>query len=117
MNERFNIELFVEDFKKFRKENTLSQSEFASKLGLKTHTLISKIETNKIYPSQDIVSAFCSISSYSENKYWEMKKEEIPFAFLKGNVKGILSKNIEKLCKNIATQEYLILLKKHYYEK
>jgi transcriptional regulator with XRE-family HTH domain len=117
MSERFDRELFSSDFKEYRVNNKLSQQKFAQQLGLKSHTLVSKIESNNNYPSDDLFNKFCALSSIDENKYWKEKSDEKPFAFLKGQSYGVSSSDIEKLCKNIATQEYLMVLKKRYYEK
>ncbi len=117
MNERFDKKLFYSDFKDYRENNNLSQTQFAKKLGLSSHIIVSKIESGKIYPSNEIFKEFCKISRYDENKYWSEKKELIPFAFLKGNSEGLTSDDIKKLCENIATQEYLLVLKKRFYGK
>ena len=117
MNERFEKKLFYSDFKNYRLNNNLTQKSFAKILGLKTHTIISRIESGKSYPSEDIFNKFCEIANFDENKYWKQKKEINPFAFLKENSNGATTEDIEKLCKNIATQEYLLVLKKRYYEK
>ncbi|MGD1816098.1 MAG: helix-turn-helix domain-containing protein [Pleomorphochaeta sp.] len=116
MTERFDKELFYSDFKNFRTDNKLSQQQFAKKLGLKTHTLVSKIEAGKTYPSDEIFNAFCNISHFNKNKYWKEKEQILPFAFLMGDSNGVTTEDIKKLCKNIATQEYLLVLKKRFYE-
>ena len=116
MNERFDKVLFNSDFKNYRINNNLTQKQFAQLLGLSTHTIVSKIESGKIYPSNDIFNTFCKKSRYDKNRYWKEEKEIIPFAFLKGNSYGVTTNDIEKLCKNIATQEYLLILKKRFYE-
>ncbi|MCY1152966.1 MAG: helix-turn-helix transcriptional regulator [Sphaerochaetaceae bacterium] len=117
MSERFDKERFSTDFKKYRLENNLTQANFAKRLGLNTHTIVSKIESGKIYPSEVIFNNFCKMARFNKNKYWKMDTDKTPFAFLRGNSKGVTTEDIEKLCRNIATQEYLLVLKKRYYEK
>ncbi|MGD1823461.1 MAG: helix-turn-helix transcriptional regulator [Pleomorphochaeta sp.] len=116
MNERFDKALFNSDFKNYRKTNNLTQKQFAQQLGLSSHTIVSKIESGKIYPSNVIFNKFCEMSRYDKNRYWKEEEKIIPFAFLKGNSYGVTTNDIEKLCRNIATQEYLLILKKRFYE-
>jgi transcriptional regulator with XRE-family HTH domain len=117
MSERFQINLFSSDLKEYRKTNKISQEKLAASLGLKTHSMISKLEKGTTFPSDGILNQFCKLANIDENRYWKEKKDEVPFAFLKGQSNGVTSNDIEKLCKNIATQEYLMVLKKKFYEK
>jgi hypothetical protein len=76
-----------------------------------------RIEHGKTYPSKEIFEKFCDLASKTKDSYWYKEDEFIPFASLKSNKFEINSVEIEKLCTNIETREYLNCLKKRYYGK
>ena len=50
----FNLQKFSVDIKEYRQIHNLTQKEFASKLELDNHTLVSLYEQGKRAPSKDV---------------------------------------------------------------
>ncbi|MGH4037727.1 MAG: hypothetical protein ACRQFF_07775 [Sphaerochaeta sp.] len=115
MNKRFELQLFSSDLKRYRKINSLSQAQLAQLMDIRLVSIISNIERLKDYPSYEFVNEFCKISNNDESKYWKEKKDEVPLDFLNNQTNGMRQKDIERLCRNIETQEYLLKLKKRFY--
>jgi transcriptional regulator with XRE-family HTH domain len=117
MDKLFSKEQFIKDLKKYRSKNHISQNKLAEQLDLQSPSSLSLIEQGKTYPSKEIFEKFCDLANKQKDSYWYKEEENTPFAFLKGNGSDINSDEIEKLCTNIETREYLDCLKKRYYEK
>ena len=61
INMNFNLQKFSSDVKEYRKANKLTQSEFAGKLELDNHTLVSLFEQGKRAPSKEVFANYCQI--------------------------------------------------------
>ena len=105
----FNLQKFSADVKEFRKAYKLTQSEFASKLELDNHTLVSLFEQGKRAPSKEVFANYCRITNHRSEEYWEAT-DDMPAAFLMGKIaesnKNALSEALEK----IGMREYLFAL-------
>ena len=66
----FNLQKFSVDVKEYRKSQNLTQKEFASKLELDNHTLISLFEQGKRAPSKDVFANYCQITNHRSEEYW-----------------------------------------------
>ena len=83
----FNLQKFSADVKEFRKANKLTQSEFAGKLELDNHTLVSLFEQGKRAPSKEVF-ANCNKIYYKIQELFYYLKLRI-YTFL-GNCKKFM---------------------------
>ena len=62
----FNLQKFSADVKEFRKVNNLTQSEFAGKLELDNHTLVSLFEQGKRAPSKEVFAIIAELQAVAQ---------------------------------------------------
>ena len=105
----FNLQKFSADVKDFRKANNLTQSEFASKLELDNHTLISLFEQGKRAPSKDVFANYCRITNHRSEEYWE-STDDMPTAFLMGKIADSDKAGVTEVLEKIGMREYLFAL-------
>ncbi len=105
----FNLQKFSVDVKDYRKANNLTQSEFASKLELDNHTLVSLFEQGKRAPSKDVFANYCRITNHRSEEYWEVDDNK-PTAFLMGAISNTDKLYLEEALEKIGMREYLFAL-------
>ena len=109
MNMNFNLQKFSADVKEFRSVNKLTQSEFAAKLELDNHTLVSLFEQGKRAPSKDVFANYCRITNHRSEEYWE-DNNNMPAAFLMGKIADSDKKGLSEVLEKIGMREYLFAL-------
>lgn len=109
INMNFNLQKFSADVKEFRNANKLTQSEFAAKLELDNHTLVSLFEQGKRAPSKDVFANYCRITGHRSEEYWEATNE-MPSAYLMGKIQSADKKALESALQKIGMREYLFAL-------
>ena len=105
----FNLQKFSADVKEFRSVNDLTQKEFAAKLELDNHTLVSLFEQGKRAPSKDVFAIYCNITGHRSEEYWE-DKNDMPTAFLMGKIADSDKKGLSEVLEKIGMREYLFAL-------
>ena len=105
----FNLQKFSADVKEFRNANKLTQSEFAAKLELDNHTLVSLFEQGKRAPSKEVFANYCRITGHRSEEYWEATND-MPSAYLMGKIQEADKKALESALKKIGMREYLFAL-------
>lgn len=105
----FNLQKFSADVKEFRKAHNLTQSEFASKLELDNHTLVSLFEQGKRAPSKEVFANYCRITGRRSEEYWEVTND-MPSAYLMGKIQPTDKKALESVLEKIGMREYLFAL-------
>lgn len=105
----FNLKKFSDDVQDYIKKNSLTQTEFAKQLDLKSHTLISLFEQGKRAPSKDTFANFCKITGHKAEDYWETTTN-LPFAYLMGNISDSDHDSLSIALKKIDMREYLFAL-------
>ena len=108
-NMTFNLQKFSVDIKEYRQIHNLTQKEFASKLELDNHTLISLFEQGKRAPSKDVFANYCQITKHRSEEYWESNDDK-PMAFLMGKISETDEKNLLDVLEKIGMREYLFAL-------
>ena len=108
-NMTFNLQKFSVDIKEYRQIHNLTQKEFANKLELDNHTLISLFEQGKRAPSKDVFANYCQITNHRSEEYWESKDDK-PMAFLMGKISETDEKNLLDVLEKIGMREYLFAL-------
>ena len=106
----FNLQKFSADVKEFRNANKLTQSEFAAKLELDNHTLVSLFEQGKRAPSKDVFANYCRITNHRSEEYWEDNNNNMPAAFLMGKIADSDKKGLSEVLEKIGMREYLFAL-------
>ena len=106
----FNLRKFSVDIKEYRQIHNLTQKEFASKLELDNHTLISLFEQGKRAPSKDVFANYCRITGHRSEEYWEATNDSKPMAFLMGKISETDEKNLLDVLEKIGMREYLFAL-------
>lgn len=102
---------FGEKIESLRKENRLTQAEFAEKLGV-TRTTVGKWELNKNYPNQAVLLQICKIfncsldallsSDVKGNDYAQRNENKISILSRNGSIEEIvLSDEDLEMAKNI----------------
>jgi len=109
INMNFNLQKFSADVKEFRNANKLTQSEFAAKLELDNHTLVSLFEQGKRAPSKDVFANYCRITGHRSEEYWEATND-MPSAYLMGKIQSADKKALESALQKIGMREYLFAL-------
>lgn len=105
----FNLEKFSTDVKEYRKTHNLTQSDFARKLELDNHTLVSLFEQGKRVPSKDVFANYCRITNHRAEDYWEAL-DDMPAAFLMGKIAELDKEGLSEVLEKIAMREYLFAL-------
>lgn len=105
----FNLQKFSVDVKEYRKSNKLTQSDFARKLELDNHTLVSLFEQGKRAPSKDVFANYCRITNHRSEEYWESDDNK-PAAFLMGAISDSDKPYLEEALEKIGMREYLFAL-------
>ena len=105
----FDLKKFSTDVKEFRKGNDLTQSEFARKLELDNHTLVSLYEQGKRAPSKEVFANYCRITGHRQEEYWD-NRNELPTAFLMGNIDESDKQSLSEVLEKIGIREYLFAL-------
>ena len=105
----FNLQKFSADVKEFRKANKLTQSEFAGKLELDNHTLVSLFEQGKRAPSKEVFANYCRTTGHRSEEYWEATND-MPSAYLMGKIQQGDKKALESVLEKIGMREYLFAL-------
>ena len=105
----FNLQKFSADVKDFRTVNDLTQKEFAAKLELDNHTLVSLFEQGKRAPSKDVFANYCRITGHRSEEYWEATND-MPSAYLMGKIQSADKKALESALQKIGMREYLFAL-------
>lgn len=105
----FNLQKFSVDIKEYRQIHNLTQKEFASKLELDNHTLISLFEQGKRAPSKDVFANYCRITKHRSEEYWDTNDSK-PMAFLMGKISETDEKNLLDVLEKIGMREYLFAL-------
>ncbi len=105
----FNLQKFSVDVKNYRKAKNITQSDFAHKLELDNHTLVSLFEQGKRAPSKDVLANFCRITNHRSEEYWEPNDNK-PAAFLMGSISDSDKPYLEKALEKIGMREYLFAL-------
>lgn len=108
-NMTFNLQKFSVDIKEYRQIHNLTQKEFASKLELDNHTLISLFEQGKRAPSKDVFANYCQITNHRSEEYWDTNDSK-PMAFLMGKISETDEKNLLDVLEKIGMREYLFAL-------
>lgn len=105
----FNLQKFSVDVKEYRKSNKLTQSDFARKLELDNHTLVSLFEQGKRAPSKDVFANYCRITNHRSEEYWESDDNK-PAAFMMGAISDSDKPFLEEALEKIGMREYLFAL-------
>ncbi len=105
----FNLEKFSTDVKAYRKLNNLTQADFAHKLKLDNHTLVSLFEQGKRAPSKDVFAQYCRITHHRSEEYWETS-DDMPTAFLMGKIADFDKASLTDVLEKIGMREYLFAL-------
>ena len=109
-NMTFNLQKFSVDIKEYRQIHNLTQKEFASKLELDNHTLVSLYEQGKRAPSKEVFANYCRITGHRSEEYWEATNDNKPMAFLMGKISETDKKNLLDVLEKIGMREYLFAL-------
>lgn len=105
----FNLQKFSSDVKEYRKINNLTQADFAHKLNLDNHTLVSLFEQGKRAPSKDVFANYCRITNHRAEDYWETS-DDMPMAFLMGKIADLDKASLTDVLEKIGMREYLFAL-------
>lgn len=105
----FNLQKFSSDVKEYRKINNLTQADFAHKLNLDNHTLVSLFEQGKRAPSKDVFANYCRITNHRAEDYWEIS-DDMPMAFLMGKIADLDKASLTDVLEKIGMREYLFAL-------
>ncbi|EPF47275.1 hypothetical protein HMPREF1222_01099 [Treponema vincentii F0403] len=105
----FNLQKFSSDVKEYRKINNLTQADFAHKLKLDNHTLVSLFEQGKRAPSKDVFANYCRITNHRAEDYWETS-DDMPMAFLMGKIADLDKASLTDVLEKIGMREYLFAL-------
>ena len=105
----FNLQKFSRDVKEYRKINNLTQADFAHKLKLDNHTLVSLFEQGKRAPSKDVFANYCRITNHRAEDYWETS-DDMPMAFLMGKIADLDKASLTDVLEKIGMREYLFAL-------
>lgn len=105
----FNLQKFSSDVKEYRKINNLTQADFAHKLKLDNHTLVSLFEQGKRAPSKDVFANYCRITNHRAEDYWETS-DDMPMAFLMGKIADLDKASFTDVLEKIGMREYLFAL-------
>ena len=105
----FNLQKFSSDVKEYRKINNLTQADFAHKLNLDNHTLVSLFEQEKRAPSKDVFANYCRITNHRAEDYWETS-DDMPMAFLMGKIADLDKASFTDVLEKIGMREYLFAL-------
>lgn len=105
----FNLQKFSADVKEFRKVHKLSQLDFAGKLELENHSLVSMYELGKRAPSKVVFAKFCELTGRSADEYWE-STEDKPSVYLMGNIAKADKDSLDAILEKIEIREYLFAL-------
>jgi len=105
----FNLQKFSSDVKEYRKINNLTQADFAHKLRLDNHTLVSLFEQGKRAPSKDVFANYCRITNHRAEDYWETS-DDMPMAFLMGKIADLDKASLTDVLEKIGMREYLFAL-------
>lgn len=105
----FNLQKFSSDVKEYRKINNLTQADFAHKLNLDNHTLVSLFEQGKRAPSKDVFANYCRITNHRAEDYWETS-DDMPMAFLMGKIADLDKASFTDVLEKIGMREYLFAL-------
>jgi len=105
----FNLQKFSSDVKEYRKINNLTQADFAHKLKLDNHTLVSLFEQGKRAPSKDVFAQYCLITNHRSEEYWE-PSDDMPMAFLMGKIADLDKASLTDVLEKIGMREYLFAL-------
>ena len=105
----FNLQKFSSDVKEYRKINNLTQADFAHKLKLDNHTLVSLFEQGKRAPSKDVFANYCRITNHRAEDYWETS-DDMPMAFLMGKIADLDKAGLTDVLEKIGMREYLFAL-------
>ena len=109
INMNFNLQKFSADVKEFRTVNDLTQKEFAAKLELDNHTLVSLFEQGKRAPSKDVFANYCRTTGHRSEEYWEATND-MPSAYLMGKIRPEDKRALESALEKIGMREYLFAL-------
>ena len=101
----FNLQKFSRDVKEYRKINKLTQADFAHKLKLDNHTLVSLFEQGKRAPSKDVFANYCRITNHRAEDYWEIS-DDMPMAFLMGKIADLDKASLTDVLEKIFTHSY-----------
>lgn len=105
----FNLQKFSTDVKETRKSLNLTQKDFAEKLKLENHTLISLFEQGKRAPSKEVFALYCELTGNKSEDYWESTNDK-PSAYLMGRIAPSDKKSLSNVLDKIAMREYLFAL-------
>lgn len=105
----FNLQKFSTDVKEYRKTQKLTQRDFARKLELDNHTLVSLFEQGKRAPSKDVFANYCRITNHRFEEYWETS-DDMPMAFLMGKIADLDKVGLTEALEKIGMREYLFAL-------
>lgn len=105
----FNLQKFSDDVKAYRKVNNLTQSDFAHKLDLDNHTLVSLFEQGKRAPSKEVFAKYCHVTNRRSEEYWETTGN-MPTVFLMGAISDSDKTFLSEALNKIAMREYLFAL-------
>ncbi len=106
---KFNLEKFSTDVKEYRKSNSLTQSEFARKLELDNHALVSLFEQGKRAPSKEVFANYCNMTNHRSEEYWD-SANDMSSAYLLENIMDSDRESFSAALEKICMREYLFAL-------